>query len=185
MRDIALARKLAAHHLAEPLPRRWNHVQGVGAWAEAVAVSLGDQDDVLACSGWLHDIGYAPDIADTGFHPLDGARFLRRAGIDERVVCLVAHHTCAQLEAEERGLGDVLAAEFPRERTEIADALLYCDMTTSPDGFPVAVEDRLTEIRARYGPEAIVTRFIDRAEPDIVAAARRTEELMARSYALV
>ncbi|MQA97521.1 MAG: HD domain-containing protein [Streptosporangiales bacterium] len=185
MRDIAHARKLAAHHLAEPLPRRWNHVQGVGAWAEQVAAAIGDQEDVLATAGWLHDIGYAPDIADTGFHPLDGARFLRRAGIDERVVCLVAHHTCAQLEAEERGLGDVLAVEFPRERSEIADALLYCDMTTSPDGFPVAVPDRLTEIRSRYGPGAIVTRFINRAAPEILATARRTEERMAKSYALV
>jgi integrase len=25
----------------------------------------------------LHDIGYSPELADTGFHPLDGARYLR------------------------------------------------------------------------------------------------------------
>ncbi|WP_406239339.1 hypothetical protein [Nocardia sp. NBC_01009] len=28
-------------------------------------------------AAWLHDIGYAPDIARIGFHPVDGAEFLR------------------------------------------------------------------------------------------------------------
>ena len=31
----------------------------------------------MTAAAWLHDIGYAPAVDDTGFHPLDGARYLR------------------------------------------------------------------------------------------------------------
>jgi HD domain len=172
------AREIAGLHLAEALPRRWNHVQAVGGKAERIGLTLLDGNDaqVLAAAAWLHDIGYASDLAKTGFHPLDGARWLRSQRFDERVTALVAHHSCAHLEADERGLADELAAEFPHEESVIADALWYADMTTGPDGQDFEVTVRLGEIRARYGPEDIVSRFIIRAEPAIVAAVRRTEE---------
>lgn len=32
-------------------------------------------------------------------------------------------------------------------------------MTTGPDGQNLSVEDRLAEIRQRYGPDDLVTRF--------------------------
>ncbi len=49
----------------------------------------------------------------TGFHPLDGARYLRDVQHADGTVCrLVAHHTGAMIEADERGLADVLASEF-------------------------------------------------------------------------
>jgi putative nucleotidyltransferase with HDIG domain len=54
--------------------------------------------------GLLHDIGYAPSLVATGFHPVDGARFLRAQGTPEVVVSLVAHHSGAVFEAEQRGL---------------------------------------------------------------------------------
>ena len=34
----------------------------------------------LVASAWLHDIGYAAGLQETGFHPVDGARHLRSAG---------------------------------------------------------------------------------------------------------
>jgi hypothetical protein len=134
---------------------------------------------VLAAAAWLHDIGYARDLAATGFHPLDGARWLSAQGFDPRVTALVAHHSCALIEADERGLSDQLAAEFPQEESPTADALWYCDMTTGPDGQNFDVVDRLQEIHARYGPDHVVTRFIARAESSIVAAVRRTEDRLA------
>lgn len=39
---------------------------------------------------------------DTGFHPLDGARYLRLVGVDEVVIGLVAYHSCAPIEAKVR-----------------------------------------------------------------------------------
>ena len=66
------AERLARTLLEGPLPRRWAHVQGVAAQARSLAPMLGDDADLLEAAAWLHDIGYAPDLAKTGFHPLDG-----------------------------------------------------------------------------------------------------------------
>ncbi len=117
-------RELARELLADALPRRWAHVQGVARQADHVALGLGTPADTLVAAAWLHDIGYAPAVKDTGFHPLDGARYL--AGIDasKRVVNLIARHSYAILEAELRGLGDQVAA-FPDERGTLRDALWY------------------------------------------------------------
>ncbi|MEU5161786.1 HD domain-containing protein [Streptomyces sp. NPDC020875] len=98
---------LSESMLSPTLPRRWAHSLGVAERARSLAPVLGGDAALLEAAAVLHDIGYAPAIAATGFHPLDGARFLRHEeGADERVVCLVAHHSCAVLEAEERGLRD-------------------------------------------------------------------------------
>lgn len=176
--DIDDAAKLAGTILADVLPRRWRHVRSVARRARWVARMLSLSDD-LVVAAWLHDIGYAPDLVETGFHPLDGARFLRRAGVEEAVVSLVGYHSCAQIEASVRGLGDVLASEFSPGDPLLADALLYCDMTTGPDGDHVRPADRLVEIRGRYGPDHEVTRFVELAASEILTTAGRIENLIA------
>jgi hypothetical protein len=122
----------------------------------------------------LHDIGYSPEIAHTGFHPLDGARYLRDLGTDRRLCALVAHHSFAYREAELRGLSAELT-EWVDEETPLRDALWWADMTTSPDGRPVTFADRLNEIQDRYGPQDVVTFFIRQAEPGLRGAVDRTE----------
>jgi HD superfamily phosphodiesterase len=161
-----------AHKLLEvPLPRRWAHVQGVAAQARSLARILGADADLLESAAWLHDIGYSPELVDTGFHPLDGARYLRDVHHVDLALCnLVAHHSCAIIEAEDRGLAAELSREFPSSEPTLTDALAYCDMTTTPDGRVVSVYDRLSEIRARYGPHSIVTRFTHKAEPQLVSS---------------
>ncbi|MFB6807444.1 HD domain-containing protein [Streptomyces sp. NPDC056387] len=159
---------LAESLLADPLPRRWAHSLGVAERARAIAGILGSDAELLEAAAVLHDIGYSPDLAKTGFHPLDGARHLRSVGADERVVRLVAHHSCAWMEADARGLRDVLENEFPREEEHLADALCFCDMNTTPDGTPTNPMDRITEIAGRYGPESLIGQFIRRAEPEIL-----------------
>jgi putative nucleotidyltransferase with HDIG domain len=169
---------MARRVLAEALPRRWQHVQGVAGKAHRVAAALALSREVLVSAAWLHDIGYAPDLAETGFHPLDGARYLAGLGAPERVVNLVARHSNAILEAELRGIGDLVAA-FPDEGGALRDALWYSDLTTSPDGQPVSAPDRVTEIKDRYGPGHIVTRFITDGAPELLAAVERTERRLA------
>lgn len=176
--DADDAAKLARTMLAEALPRRWRHVRSVARRARWAAGKLSLSDD-LVTAAWLHDIGYAPELVETGFHPLDGARYLRQLEIDEQVVSLVAHHSCARIEAEVRGLGAALAAEFPPGDPLLADALLFCDMTTGPDGDYVRPADRLVEIRGRYGPDHEVTKFVERAASEILTTAGRVEELLA------
>ncbi|MGK5440743.1 HD domain-containing protein [Micromonospora sp. URMC 105] len=173
------ASAVAQQHLAEALPRRWRHVQGVAAKARRLGSLTNNDDEILEAAAWLHDIGYSPGIANTGFHALDGARWLIRQGFEPRMAGLVAHHSCALYEAEERGLADTLAAEFPYEESSTSDALAYADMTTGPDGQDLRVEARLAEIRLRYGPDHLVTRFWQRAEPALMASVRRTEARMA------
>jgi hypothetical protein len=83
------------------------------------------------------------------------------------------------LEAEERGLRQELESEFELERPDLVDALLFCDMTTTPDGTHTTPAERLGEIVQRYGPDTIVGRFIQRAAPEIYAAAERVENRLA------
>lgn len=173
--DQALwAEELARKFLEIPLPRRWAHVQGVAGRAQFLAPILGGDAELIEAAAWLHDIGYSPELAVTGFHPLDGARYLWDEHGADSVLCrLVANHSCAVIEAEERGLDRELSAEFPVPDQRLGDALTYCDMTTSPTGFPVSVGDRLAEIRRRYGPSDVVTSFVQTAEPDLLASVAR------------
>jgi hypothetical protein len=130
--------------------------------------------DVLVAAAWLHDIGYAPDLVDTGFHPIDGGRFLRTLGANDRLACLVAHHSCAIYEARVRGLADVLLAEFPQEDSPTYDALVFCDLTTDPDGQRVTYTERIKEIRDRYGSGHVVSQALELSEADLSSCCERT-----------
>ena len=164
------AQQLARALLQELLTRRWTHVQGVASRARTLAPVLG-ADDLLEAAACLHNIGYAPSLATTGLHQLDGARYLRDAQHADDMLCrLVAHHSCAVIEADERGLANVLNSEFDPAPYALASVLTRCDMTTSPDGKPVPVERRLAEIHDRYGPGHLVSRSIQRATPMILRA---------------
>ncbi len=169
----AMAERLARDLLEVPLPRRWAHVQGVAARARSIAPApaLGPDAGLLEAAAWLHDIGYLPELAGTGLHQLDGARYLRDVQHADEILCqLVAHHSCAVIEAEERGLAGLLCREFAPAPARLASALTFCDMTTSPNGEPVHVDQRLAEIHSRYGSGHLVSRSISRATPMILNA---------------
>jgi hypothetical protein len=171
------AQHCARELLQQPLPRRWAHVQGVAARARELAPVLGADADLLEAAAWLHDIGYAPGLAATGLHQLDGARYLRDAQHADTMLCrLVAHHSCALIEAGERGLADVLSSEFDPAPDVLASVLTCCDMTTSPDSEPVPVGRRLAEIHDRYGPGHLVSRSIGRATPMILRAVEQVHD---------
>ncbi|WP_367185156.1 HD domain-containing protein [Trebonia sp.] len=177
------AAQLARTLLEVPLPRRWAHVQGVAGQARSLAPILGGDAELLEASAWLHDIGYSLDLVDTGFHPLDGARYLRDGEHADRALCsLVAYHSCAIIEAEERGLAAELSAEFESPDARLADALAYCDMTTTPAGNVVSVNDRISEIAERYGPHSVVTRFIRKAEPSLISSVLRTNQRLCLAH---
>lgn len=160
--------------------RRFHHVGGVAIAAARAVDAVPEEDaELLVAAAWLHDIGYAREIADTGFHPLDGARYLRRIGAPDRLCRLVAQHTASPIEAEARGLLDDLMSEFPPETSQTADALTFADMTTGPSGLPVSAVERLLEILVRYPPDHVVHESITRATPALMATVARVEARLA------
>lgn len=158
---------------------RLRHVAGVATTAARLRGVSASDAELLVSAAWLHDVGYAQDVVQTGFHPLDGARYLRSSGAPDRLCRLVANHTGAWVEAESRSLAAVLAAEFPAEDSAIADALTFADLTTRPDGGRVEVEDRIEEVLHRYEPGHVVHESIRRAAPDLIATVRRIEARLA------
>jgi putative nucleotidyltransferase with HDIG domain len=106
------ARGTAEQLLGAVLPQRWRHVQEVAPEAGRLCDGLHVDRRVVVCAAWLHDVGYARALAPTGFHPLDGARYLRSHGWDDAICRLVAHHTDAASQATARGGGDQLREEF-------------------------------------------------------------------------
>ncbi len=93
-----------ARPLLEPLGPRWQHTLGVTDRARVVGSVLERSEaEVLLAAAFLHDVGYAPELSQTGFHPLDGARFVREHG-HGRLAGLIAYHSGARAEAAERGL---------------------------------------------------------------------------------
>lgn len=71
-------------------------------------------------------------------------------------------------------------ARFPEERSAVADALTYCDLTTGPGGEPVSAAERLEEIVRRYGTASLVAQAITTAADTLLAAVARTEARLAR-----
>ncbi|MHA6631617.1 HD domain-containing protein [Pseudonocardia sichuanensis] len=138
---------------------------------------------LLVVAAWWHDLGYAPSLHSTGCHQIDGARFLAAEGYPERLCALVAHHSAATCEAEERGYLAALQA-WPQEDGAVADALWMADMTTGPTGLRLDYSDRLTEILQRYEPDSVVARAMRRAEPAIRGAIDRTRQRMLAAYTI-
>ncbi|MEJ2855927.1 MULTISPECIES: HD domain-containing protein [unclassified Saccharothrix] len=163
--NLAVDASRISKRLLASVPKRLAHVRGV---AKRVGLATGIFEEaergLLTAAALLHDVGYAPELTKTGFHPLDGARYLEEHGFPERLCALVAHHSCAYREAELRGRSAELA-RWVDEETPLRDALWWADMTTGPEGETTGVRERIAEIQARYGPEDFMTFFIRQAEP--------------------
>lgn len=170
MWSLELAPKVASEYLSG-LGRRWDHVQAVGQLAEDLAAAGAVSGNVVAAA-WLHDLGYAEELSATGFHPLDGAEFLVREGVPAEVVALVAHHTGAEFEAEERGLSKRLAG-LPVPDSDELDALTLLDLVTAPDGATVDPETRLSEIVERYPSFSPVHRAVARSRARLLESTER------------
>ena len=165
--------------LLNGLGDRWLHVQGVVAKARWVSATFeGDDRDHLEAAAYLHDVGHAPPLHDTGLHQLDGARYVRSFG-HERLAGLVAHHSESRYELCLRGFSKQLE-DYPRERSEVAAALTYCDLTTGPTGSPVEFRDRLAEVVERYGEDTVVAKALRLATPDLARAVVATTDRLRR-----
>jgi hypothetical protein len=143
----------------------------VGLLADRLASSVGLPEHVRAAA-WLHDVGYAPELAHTGFHPLDGAVYLKEIGAPDQVVGLVAWHTGAVWEAAERGLSDRLV-RMPAPSAKWLDVVTLIDLVTGPDGAVTTPERRVAEILGRYDSSHPVHRAVEFSGAELIASAAR------------
>jgi hypothetical protein len=165
---------LAAAYLSDT-GDRWSHVSGVGCAAQALGETSRLVSDSLVSAAWLHDVGYARQLVDTGFHPIDGARFLISIGVPEEVIGLVAHHTGAAYEARERGL---LAQwkKLPTPNADALDVLTMIDLAVGPSGQPLLDVERVAGILGRYGEDDPVHRAVLKSQGDLLASSARAKQ---------
>lgn len=135
---------------------RLEHSRRVAAQAHG-ALPLVDPEwqTALGDAAWLHDVGYSPAVSVIGFHPLDGARWLRQEGWSDQVTRLVAWHTRAEKEAELRGLPRY-DEEFARPPAFVVAVLTWADLTSSPDGVVCKPDKRLQRILETHPAGSLV-----------------------------
>ena len=130
---------------------------------------------MLVAAAWLHDIGYAPGLRDTGFHPLDGARHLRGIGWPLAICNLVAHHSGARFVARVLKLDRELGA-YPFSQDVVSDALTVADQTTGMHGEAMLPEERMRDMLERHGPDSANALAHPQREPYLRAAAARVAQ---------
>lgn len=167
-----------AQILLDGQTERWRHTIGVARRAEDLTGTVDDEAEILISAAWLHDIGYSPAVHDTGFHPLDGARYLDRHRWPTRLSALVAHHSGARFVAavldSRRGLATALGG-YPREESAVSDALTYADQTVGPAGRRMTLQERATDMLTRHGPDSPNAQVHDVRWPYLVGVANRVE----------
>ena len=118
----------------------------------------------------------------TRLHALDGACYLRDArhagapAMPAGRASLLRHHRSRRTRTRRRPEPRVQASAV-----RASSVLTFCDMTTSPDGEPVPVEQRLAEIQHRYGPGHLISRSIQRATPMILSAVKQVRNRAAHT----
>jgi hypothetical protein len=168
-----LAESLADDLLAD-CPGEAKHAHAVLERAERASVMFPPQEAaILLAASILHGIGRAPRLVETGFPPLDAARYLSDHNFPTRLCELVAHQAFAHREAEIRGLSAQLS-EWSDEQTPLRDALWWAIMTTTPDGQVTTVDERLAAWQDDLG--TAFTFFTTQVRPELISAVQRTEE---------
>jgi putative nucleotidyltransferase with HDIG domain len=172
---VDLART-TAEMLLDGLADRWAHTVGVAQRAQELAITVDPADrELLLAAAWLHDIGYSTALRTTGFHPLDGAAYLRQHGWPERICGLVAYHSGGLFIARAQNL-DHMLDRYPNEQSPVSDALTYADQTVGPKGHPVSLDQRMTEMLARRGTNSLHAQVHHLREPHLRATAQRVQQ---------
>ena len=162
---IARARATAATLLGEL--ESWAHTHAVGGLAEQLLTD-GVLDPDLAVAAWLHDIGYATSITDTGFPALDAARYLIGLAAPTDLVGLVAWHTGAWFEADERGLRPELE-RVPEPDIDDLGVITMLHLVVGLDGQPTSPTARLALIKRDHASDHPLHRSIHRSRSQLLS----------------
>ena len=159
--------------------RRLQHIEVIAAQVRRCAEQLRSNlpgcsidPDMAYCAALLHDVGYVPDLRVSGFHPKDGADFLRSRGFGD-LAELIEGHGCSPEEAALLGHPAVTPAPHL-----IAKLITYWDMRVKQGGAIVTYSERLQDILFRYGESSVVGRANLAAQSRLEAIAREVEGLL-------
>ena len=170
---VEVTARVLAHELLAEDPRRLHHVAGAARIARFVSRRLRmPQPEYLVSAAWIHDIGYAEPARRTGFHPVDGARYLEERGWPPLVVSLVAHHSHAHVTAPYYGADDELASITPPDPMA-ADVITFADVTSGVDGHGATLEERLADLRERQARNLRVPAEARERRYELLAASVR------------
>lgn len=136
---------------------RLAHIQQVIRTAQAIEARRSFAGRLIAAATY-HDIGYAPSLATTGFHPVDGAETARKDGFDGEIVDAVLHHSGARGLAS-RSRPDLMHMYGPDCRmteTALSRALTFCDNRSGPRGESLSLAARIADIRVRHAGNAAI-----------------------------
>ncbi|HEY5981265.1 MAG TPA: HD domain-containing protein [Microlunatus sp.] len=171
--SVIEAKELAAKILVAT-PTRLRHTAGVASRAEFLTATVAEESaTTLVVAAWLHDIGYAEELRDTGFHPVDGARYLQRSGWPPEVCNLVAHHSGARFLAGAAGL-DSEIGRYDFSVDPLSDALTVADQSTGPQGELMTIGLRLADQLRRHGPDSPYARAYPYRGPYVRSCVLRT-----------
>jgi putative nucleotidyltransferase with HDIG domain len=180
--ELTQAAHAAVDRIMAHDPQRSRHLAAVAARAAELCPAVPPMAaDTLVAAAWLHDIGYAEELRDTGFHPLDGARYLQRAGWPSAICDLVAHHSGSRFVAKAQGLEQQLR-EFTFVEDPVSDALTVADNTAGPDGTVMTIDERLREKALRHGPRSPNELANPQRDNYIRAADRRVAHRLATGH---
>ena len=181
---VAVAADLT-RYLLDSDPDRLAHSQAVARRAEFLTLAVQPEcAPLLVAAAWLHDIGYAPGLRDTGFHPIDGARHLQTIGLPPAICNLVAHHSGARFVARILHLDRELEA-YPFSQDAVSDALTVADQTIGPKGQAMTLDERMSDMLERHGPNSPNALAHPQREPYIRAAAMRVAARLERDVLTV
>lgn len=153
--------------------------------ASMIASELGADVMIAKMGGLLHDIGKAIDHEIEGTHALIGADFIKRYGVNEKVVnCVAAHHheveqTCVEAYIVEAA--DAISGARPGARRESIETYIRRvktleEIATSFDGVEQSYALQAgREVRILVRPETVDDLAALRLSRDI---ARKIEETM-------
>ena len=172
---VGKAADLAANALHQN-PARLEHSKAASRLAGRAGELLGLDAGTLAAAGMLHDLGYAHRLHRTGFHPLDGATYLMRAGWPDLVVRLVAHHSHAAMLADAHGVAAHYTLIDPPP-LQYADVIAWADLTSGLDGAGVSAGDRVADMRLRHADRTHVPGELRELRyAELLASAQRVEQ---------
>jgi HD superfamily phosphodiesterase len=161
-------------------PARLSHILVITERAERSAREIAVRHPGLRldaptvrCAALVHDIGYLDRAKRTGFHPVDGYRFLYEHGAEALARRIVGHSSSP----EEAGLLGLL---LPEPLDDLAARLVtYWDMQVKQGGEIVGYEERYRDILGRYGEDSVVGQAHRLARPRIRGILTHVDRLLA------